>query len=771
MKTIPKWMVCVSILVIFPGCSLWWGVDPQERPTTEVTLCDNGLDDDLDRLSDCEDPDCAWVEHCLSDRRNLPYEGVSCVYSVQSLSDQFLRGETAIQRPLGCIALANDESFGESDLVCGPRRLEINVTDRSLAAAYQLANWNVQARDFCTEIQRTVIDANTCDLESGVEEGCDAPVLICKNRSECEDFLLFPNGSRADSSSGGESGIVSNNLDLWLDETDFFAIQSSLMRLSPQMVSRNTSSQPLPCSNRDMCRDDCQLFLELIPKAIGFSYPALRLRYTALSGGEVEVGYELQGVDIDSAVDDPGEQQCARFTMSDTSQAVDLRIEGPYFKSGSKGASAPKLVVTMLDGGTKRALCEIPWKSIRTGEGRVEYELRYLRSGPFGPGRLLLDGVTVARRTVAADAREVCGVSEVGIFQGGRTLCQTPVGSIKNVFAANTVGLETRRFLLAQSELDQRLRLFEEKNKVLFQVDLDPNGENFRDGGRFVDFAQVGVTPEDVRLRAWFFDEANNFWAQDVVVRTLDDTDSADVAMVASPVAVSRIGETMDVTDLATPGDLFHWQSNSEEEYRYLAVTRDAVLLAASEDGISDWRILHQSTALKARLLEFENLSGERVIDLTVQPLPRDYHETTSDVFLVLLSTVNDTTGEPDVNLHLLSMVFDAITLTLDVFYHEAFQTQPVQFVTEEQVAPEVSCDELACQTSFGLSAMALDDARGLLTLYVSTESRDESGFLESPQPNSCMQSEHTSFPTNSGTLWRRLFLDLRRIGIASIPD
>ena len=43
-----------------PGCTLFWGESPLDRPVRESQFCENGLDDDLDGVFDCDDPDCAW---------------------------------------------------------------------------------------------------------------------------------------------------------------------------------------------------------------------------------------------------------------------------------------------------------------------------------------------------------------------------------------------------------------------------------------------------------------------------------------------------------------------------------------------------------------------------------------------------------------------------------------------------------------------------------------------------------------------------------------
>ena len=58
MNTIVRGLIALGVASMMMGCSLMWGVDPKERPLSEVDLCTNGLDDDQDRMSDCDDPDC-----------------------------------------------------------------------------------------------------------------------------------------------------------------------------------------------------------------------------------------------------------------------------------------------------------------------------------------------------------------------------------------------------------------------------------------------------------------------------------------------------------------------------------------------------------------------------------------------------------------------------------------------------------------------------------------------------------------------------------------
>ena len=51
MNAIVQGMIALGVASLTMGCSLMWGVDPKERPLTEIGLCANGLDDDQDRLS------------------------------------------------------------------------------------------------------------------------------------------------------------------------------------------------------------------------------------------------------------------------------------------------------------------------------------------------------------------------------------------------------------------------------------------------------------------------------------------------------------------------------------------------------------------------------------------------------------------------------------------------------------------------------------------------------------------------------------------------
>ena len=117
----------------------------------------NGLDDDLDRLLDCEDPDCAWFKDCLSAGLEAPYEVVNCAFSEATLLDEF-SAETVSIRPGLCNPALNEAGFGGQNLICGPPLINPSVGFAERSRIYQLTHWNLIAEEYCAEPEKRILN-------------------------------------------------------------------------------------------------------------------------------------------------------------------------------------------------------------------------------------------------------------------------------------------------------------------------------------------------------------------------------------------------------------------------------------------------------------------------------------------------------------------------------------------------------------------------------------------------------------------------------------
>ena len=94
---------------------------------------------------------------------------------------------------------------------------------------------------------------------------CDAPALVCLD-DDCEQLALFLNGDRDD---GSSSGVVSRDIDLWSENTDFFEIDTVIKRLTTRLTSSSddtTRERRIIGCNEDGCNGTCQMTLVFEPK-------------------------------------------------------------------------------------------------------------------------------------------------------------------------------------------------------------------------------------------------------------------------------------------------------------------------------------------------------------------------------------------------------------------------------------------------------------------------------------------------------------------------
>ena len=747
-------IISASLLL---GCSLVWGVDPKERPTTEVSLCANGLDDDLDRLADCEDPDCAWVTHCLAESPQPPYTTINCTFSQDTATDNFDRDSVSRRGGL-CEGVLNQTSFGGNNLICGPR-----VGQRALPTTYQLDHWNVLAKGYCGNIESRILDADSCNETGPRLRDCDAPILVCRNRTECQDFLVFLNGDR-DSTGEDFSGIVSRDIGLFMERTDFFSIETSIHLLTTQMLASGDDERVLSCGDSNSCSDACQMFVEFGPKTYGFGHAAVRLRLKLNPDNQLEIDYQIVGTD-----DVSGFGRCGSQTLMGESSNFRMALKGPYFKSGSMGEIQPRLTVSLSESETESVLCEIPWSATSAVDGPIEYELKYLRSGAFTRGRLLLDGVAVQRRTMDAALRMVCGASDIGIFQGGRTVCQPPAGPISQVLTAQTAAESNRRFAMTKTESGSSIRLYEEKEHVLFELGEVELGTREIDSVELLAFESMETSDTDIHLRVWITNAAADVFIHDIFLETQDDGSErirSDALRQQSSAAASILSRWMPF-----PGDIYKRQVEESDRYWYLAISDESVVLASSVDGVSNWRIVHESEALRQQLGSLERLQNQQILHVSVQPVPDLHHETDSSVALILLaSRSSDNRVTSELNFHMLTLHRDAESAGISFNYHEELRIDPIQFSTTDEdldvPMPERSaCLEPSCLRFRGAAAMELEPKSGVLTVYVPSRIDESFPPKRSPAPSSCGLGSRTDRFLPSDKVWRRLFLRLDRVG------
>ena len=88
----------------------------------------------------------------------------------------------------------------------------------------------------------------------------------------------------------------------------------------------------------------------------------------------------------------------------------------------------------------------------------------------------------------------------------------------------------------------------------------------------------------------------------------------------------------------------------------------------------------------------------------------------------------------------------------------------PTQFIENGGTDEVAGCGAGLCPIDRGMSAMALDDVTGVLTLYVPTTIDESFPPTMSPMPTTCGASDITrTLPDEK--LWRRILLKLDRAG------
>ncbi|MGB0647536.1 MAG: hypothetical protein ACPGQS_10200, partial [Bradymonadia bacterium] len=247
-------------LCCLPACSLVWNAEPVDPPNTEGQNCGNRYDDDGDGFTDCDDDDCAWSELCLHDGK--PYEIELCAYGETQRTFNF--DDLSVTRLANaCRDQEATSSFGGNRSVCGP----VGVgSETRLSSEYHLNDWNVFAESYCAQLENRIVRTNTCGVEArDFQRQCDAPALVCID-DDCDELALFLNGDRTD---GSASGVVSRDIDLWSENTDFFEIDTDIKRLTTRLVNPSDDmarpKQILPC-NEPGCAGACQMTIHFEPK-------------------------------------------------------------------------------------------------------------------------------------------------------------------------------------------------------------------------------------------------------------------------------------------------------------------------------------------------------------------------------------------------------------------------------------------------------------------------------------------------------------------------
>jgi len=333
------------------------------------------------------------------------------------------------------------------------------------------------------------------------------------------------------------------------------------------------------------------------------------------------------------------------------------------------------------------------------------------------------------------------------------------------VFTANTRTDVPRRFVLAQSHTGTPLRIYEEKGKVLFEVPDLNDRPSLSSSIQVLGVTDVSAASGLPQLRIWYIESGGAFAIQDVTIEPTAEGSRLD-AVRYGDVRTLAAEDTQQIAALASfPSDILRWADETRDTFVYVAITDDAVVVAESADGLSNWQTRYESAQFRAQLADHEGLAGQRIVDLTVQPIPMIQHGTSKDVLLVLLATRdNDAADSDDARLYLLTLVLDASANKMNLHYHEQLRIRPTQFLEDGPPVGNADCSDGVCSIDPGFSAMALDEQTGVLTLYVPTSVDESFPPIMSPMPKTCGVSNVTrALPTEK--LWRRLLLKLDRAG------
>ncbi|MGB0647298.1 MAG: hypothetical protein ACPGQS_09005, partial [Bradymonadia bacterium] len=438
------------------------------------------------------------------------------------------------------------------------------------------------------------------------------------------------------------------------------------------------------------------------------------------------------------------------------------RFSGPYYENVN-GRSVSTLIISKPEpDGTWTALCGVPWQDNVGTLQETEYQLKYLRSGPFDSGKLLLARVDIKRRKRTAGTRSLCGPSDIAIFQGGRTVCERNIGSIEEVVSIDRIfDPNTRKLVIGRSSNLAQYVAFQDVDGVLHQVEHD--AEALPDFTAHILGVSAALdTPSEERSNylLWARDEEGRLAARRLRLSNVDERETGQAQSQLEQVGIELVqteaGLELDEF-LNGPGVVFRAQIPTPR-FVALWLSDGKMRWAYSPNGVTGWRMDFKSESLADTLLNDPRLDGHTLVGLKAFEVPMETPEGTIQRVLLLLTTVGR--NGTAVSSHTATLARDVSTReNTNLFYHAQVLVEPVTFSGTDLSSQCLESDCLDRRANASLLA----NLDGNIVLYARTTFDEQFRPQRSPSPQAeCGLNEEVEQPLPSEKVWRRIFYRLK---------
>ena len=505
------------------------------------------------------------------------------------------------------------------------------------------------------------------------------------------------------------------------------------------------------------------------PKQTDAPGPRLTLSLVVDAEDRLSIRYAVNA-GLDDAFFDGDERRlegdcgALELTGDDSSLGYPVRISGPYYDRNGQGQLLPSLVVSKLSaGGDWHGVCSVPWGDNVGITPETEYQIKFTRQGVFNRGKLLLVGVNLKHRKRVTGTREVCGPSDVAIFQGGRTVCGRATDTVDRVWSVSRYFEDdARRLVIAKVSEPSQYKAYEEIEGVLFEV-ADDFGALPPIDHLILSLESVSSPPSTSRFRVWSRSPDGDVFSQ---LLRLDSTglETANTsALVAEDGELARLNQSNPLLDQLAryPSTIFRTQS-VHPGYTWVSLTETEIVIAHSANGVDDWVEQSRSADFFDWLGARTEIAEEAIVDVVAFEVPSMNLNSGTQRILILLTTQNPQTEIR--TSHVLTLVRDTTQSRITyLFYHAEVAIEPVT-LGGPRVMDEVNCEGESCpsQLDSGFIAMTADDEKRLM-IYASTTLDDSFRPQRSLRPESeCPYSDSTMEALPQSRVWRRVMYRLK---------
>ena len=744
--------LCVAIgwvlLMGLPGCTLFWGESPLDRPVRESQFCENGLDDDLDGVFDCDDPDCAWAENCFQDPEHHPYGLIECRRPVSEIEDQFDRASVAAETD-GCSAIDDENQFTGSQVVCGQ-------TAELGELGYRLQHWVWHATQTCQQAI-PMITLNACVPDDA--DACDAPIMVCADH-ECTDFQVLLNDLSVLDQGAEQPGLVSQDLGFFMDQVDYFEVETKFSRLTTDRSTVDDGDEGdgrrvIPCQSLSACETGCEVIIDLKPAETAVVRPQLQINVSVDELELTSISYSVAGR---GRIEDLIDQSCAALEHRYDSEApLMLNVSGPYFLAEPEGNLSTFLVVSTTESQDRKVLCHVPWAQPRDAEGVTEYLLGYRSPTLQSGGKLLLDGMTFRKRERPSATSAECGLYQNGLFGGDRTLCDLPSGPSLRVWVAE---LNRGRKLAAKRLSSGEFSWYIEIDQLMFRTHV--TGEPFLDEqDQLMDLIVLAEDEDSVLLKVWYQSPDERVGTLILELTEDQDASSFDLTVVERSFLDGNTSSPLGNWRLR-PSDIFALPVFDAYQFGMFQLRDEIVSLYTAPEGARDWT-RRTSARLPAAATEKLNRPETKIINLTAVTVgsPRTRFDA-SKIFVLIATETTREDGKLMYEHHLMSalLVFENDVLTLR--YEEAV----APYVREEGwwdvPVEDTACVGNHCLLTRGGAAIAFNERTEILSIYTPTPAAGRRSINRRSRPQICEQTVAMTSDEDIGAKWQRVILQTR---------